>query len=132
MNKCIFLGRFTKNTETNDANGLLVAKNSLALDRGKDKDGNDRGTDFIRVIAFGKRAEFMQKYVTQGRRFLVETHVQTGDYTNKDGVKVYTTDFIVDSIEFADSKPAENAPTTPANDDYMDIPNDIDEELPFN
>lgn len=136
MNKCIFMGRVTKDSEVRYAdNSLAVARNSMAIDRGKDKDGNDRGADFINLVAFGKTAEFCEKFMTKGRRFLIESHVQTGSYTNQEGNKVYTTDFVIDRIEFADARPegtvAANA-STASDSDFMNLPDGIDEELPFN
>lgn len=137
MNRCIHTGRLTRDSEikfSSDGN-TKIARNSLAVDRGKDKDGNDRGADFINLVAFGKRADFFEKFATKGRKFLVESHVQTGSYKDKDGKTIYTTDFVVDNIEFADSKPEGTvaaAVQQAQDDDFMNIPDDIDEELPFN
>ena len=138
MNKCIFMGRVTKDSEVRYVdvyNSLAVARNSMAIDRGKDKDGNDRGADFINLVAFGRTAEFCEKFMTKGRRFLIESHVQTGSYTNQEGNKVYTTDFVIDRIEFADAKPegtvAANA-SAASDSNFMNLPDGIDEELPFN
>lgn len=138
MNKCIFLGNIGKDAEVKyTEQKMAVARTSIALNRGKDKDGNDRGVDFVNLVGFGKTAEFMEKFVKKGRRFLVETHVQTGSYKNQKGDTVYTTDFVVDSIEFADSKPATQPAEKPVQtaptdaDGFMNIPDGIDEELPF-
>lgn len=128
MNKCIFLGNLVKDFEVRYGNnGLAVARAALALNRGKDKDGNDRGADYINLVAFGKTAEFFEKYGTKGRRFLLEAHVQTGSY-EKDGNKVYTTDFVVDHAEFADSKP-DNAKADSNNSDGFSV--DYDMDIPF-
>lgn len=131
MNKVIALGRLTKDMTISQSNDLKIAKGALALDRGKDKDGNDRGADFPNIVAFGKRAEFFERFGQKGRRFLIEGHLQTGNY-EKDGVKHYTTDIIVDRVEFADSKATSEEPTpAPASDGFMNVPEDMCEELPF-
>ena len=136
MNLAIFQGNLVRDMEISERNDLKVARGAVALDRGKDKDGNSRGADFPSIVAFGKRAEFFEKFGKKGRRFTFECHVQTGSY-EKDGVKHYTTDFIIDRVEFADSKSTEaqngtqDAPAVDPNG-FMQIPDDIDEELPFN
>ena len=126
MNKCVLLGRTTKKPDVRYTQGnepMAVARFNLAVDR-KKKDG---GADFISIVAFGKTAEFCQKYVDKGQKIAIEGHIQTGSY-EKDGHKVYTTDVIADGIEFADSKkPADN----PSGEDFMDIPDGLGEELPF-
>lgn len=135
MNRCFFLGRLARDFECRvSQSGTNIARSSFAVDRGKDGQGNDRGADFLNVIAFGKIADFCEKYGHKGRRFLIETHVQTGSYENSEGKKVYTTDFVIDRIEFADSKPEGNAQPQPQNNgsDWMNIPDGIEEELPFN
>lgn len=131
MNDCKFTGRMTKDSEiTRTQSGTVIARNSLAIDRGKDKDGNDRGADFINLVAFGKTAEFFEKYVTKGRKYVIaKSRVQTGSY-EKDGHKVYTTDFVVENIEFADSN--NSAPAKTNANDFMDIPDSDIDELPFN
>lgn len=138
MNKCIFLGNIGKDAEVKyTEQQMAVARTSIALNRGKDKDGNDRGVDFVNLVGFGKTAEFMEKFVKKGRRFLVETHVQTGSYKNQKGDTVYTTDFVVDSIEFADSKPATQPAEKPAQtaptdaDGFMNLDGIEEGELPF-
>lgn len=131
MNKCILMGNLTKDTEVHDGS-VKVARNSMALSRGKDKDGNDRGTDFVNLVGFGKTADFMERFCSKGRRFLIDAHVQTGSY-EKDGRTIYTTDFIIDRIEFADSKAdTQPAPVSQPVDVFMAIPDCIEEELPFN
>ena len=131
MNSAIFMGNLTKDFEIKNTDTVKIARGGMALNRGKDKDGNDRGTDFINIVAFGRRADFFERFGQKGRRFLIETHVQTGSYKNKDGNTVYTTDFIVDSVEFADSK-TETTPAPVTDDGFMSIPDGIDEELPWN
>lgn len=129
MNKCIFLGNLTKDFETSTSqSGVTIGKSGMALNRGKDSNGNDRGSDFINLVAFGKTAETLQRFGQKGRRFLIETHVQTGSYDAKDGHKVYTYDFVIDRFEFADSKTTEEKPI---DSGFMDIPDGVDEELPF-
>ena len=136
MNLGIFVGRLTRDSSvTTTQSGIKMARNTLAVDRGKDKEGNDRGADFIPIIGYGYKADFLEKYGTKGRRFAVKTHVVTGNYTNKDGVKVYTTDFVLDEIEFADSKPSGEQAAVPENatgDEFMQIPEELENELPFN
>lgn len=126
MNLVVLMGRLT--AEPNIAHGnITVAKYSLAVDRRS----KDKGADFIRCTAFSKSAEFAEKYLHKGTKIVVRGHIQTGSY-EKDGRTVYTTDVIVDEQEFAESK---SAGTTPAADPmagFMNIPDGIDEELPFN
>lgn len=129
MNKCIFMGNLSKKMEVRYGS-VTVARGSMALNRGKDKDGKDRGADFINLVAFGKTAEFFERFGDTGRRFLVECRVQTGSY-EKDGRKVYTTDFIVDHAEFADSIKSDD-PVNASGDGFVDIPDDIEKNLPFN
>ena len=143
-NICIFCGRATKAAEVTYTQGdkpMCIAKFSLAVDRR----GRDRGADFPNMIAFGKTGEFCEKYVKKGTKVVIRSHYQSGNYTNRDGVKVYTHDFIVDDIEFAESKAAAsqnteqttqqttqpNAQTGAGIDNYMNIPDGIDSEMPF-
>ena len=138
MNKCIHIGRATRDPEVRYAsiNSMCVARVTIAVDRKVKKDGEPTA-DFLNFIAFGKQGEFFEKYIKKGMKLAVESHVQTGNYTNKDGVKVYTTDFIVDSVEFCESKGsnsgnhAQEQPQS-GNDEWMNIPSGIDDsELPF-
>lgn len=105
----------------------------MALNRGKDKNGQDRGADFINLVAFGSTADLLDKYGVKGRRFAFECHVNTGSY-EKDGQRIYTTDFVIDRVEFisaqTEAKKEEATPTY--SDSFMDIPDNIAEELPFN
>ena len=142
MNKTILMGRLTRDPEvryTQGDNASAVARFSLAVDRRFKKDG-DQTADFINCVAFGKTGEFIEKYGHKGTKFVVEGRIQTGSYTNKDGQKVYTTDVVVEQVEFAESKASADDNTTnntvnsnaPTNTSFMDIPDGIDEELPFN
>lgn len=142
MNKVILMGRLTRDPEvryTQGDNASAVARFSLAVDRRFKKDG-DQTADFINCVAFGKTGEFIEKYGRKGTKFVVEGRIQTGSYTNKDGQKVYTTDVVVEQVEFAESKSSADGNTTnntansnaPTDTSFMDIPDGIDEELPFN
>lgn len=148
MNRVILCGRLTKEPEvrySQTANGsMAVARYTLAIDRAFKKDG-EQAADFINCIAFGKNGEFAEKYLHKGTKIIVEGRWQTGNYTNKDGQKVYTNDCVVERHEFCESK-AESAnnsgyspiqqpqpslaPVSSAND-FMTIPDNM-EELPFN
>lgn len=142
MNKVILMGRLTRDPEvryTQGDNASAVARFSLAVDSRFKKDG-DQTADFINCVAFGKTGEFIEKYGHKGTKFVVEGRIQTGSYTNKDGQKVYTTDVVVEQVEFAESKASADGNTTnntansnaPTYTSFMDIPDGIDEELPFN
>ena len=115
---------------------MAVARFTLAVDRRFKQEGQPTA-DFIRCIAFGKTAEFFERFGRKGTKFLIEGRIQTGSYTNKDGQKVYTTDVVVENTEFGESKNnqqnSDNPPPAPRdNDGFMNIPSGIDEELPFN
>ena len=137
MNRVWLCGRLTKDPDvryTQGAEPMAIARYTLAVDRRK-KDENS--ADFISCVAFGKSAEFAEKYLHKGIKIAVEGRIQTGSYTNKDGKKVYTTDVVVESTEFAESKnSAQQAPAEPAADmdeGFMSIPDGVDDEgLPFN
>ncbi len=146
MNKVILMGRLTRDPEVRYSTGatpLAIARYSLAVDRRFKKDG-EASADFINCVVFGKSAEFTEKYFRQGMRVTVCGRIQTGSYTNKDGVKVYTTEVVVEEQEFAESKGASEsnagsyqanrapAPSSNTGDGFMNIPDGIDEELPFN
>lgn len=141
MNKVMLVGRLTKDPEVRYSQGATqtaIARFTLAVDRRFKRDG-EQNADFISCVAFGKTAEFLEKYGRKGTKFVVEGRIQTGSYTNKEGVKVYTTDVAVENVEFAESKnvsdntDAGSAPAAaPADDGFMNIPDGIDEELPFN
>ena len=138
MNKIILIGRLTRDPEirysTND-NNTAIARYTLAVNRPFRKNGEQQA-DFLPCIALGKTAEFAEKYLAKGMRVAVEGRIQTGSYTNQEGQKIYTTDVVVERQEFLEKR-ADNGQQSPDNannydDRYMDIPNGIDEELPFN
>lgn len=144
MNKVILMGRLTRDPEIRYAqneNGTAVARYSLAVDRRFKRDG-DQDADFIGCVVFGKGAEFAEKYLAKGMKIVVTGRIQTGSYTNKEGQKVYTTDVVVEEQEFAESKAAsqgngggyQNAGSnnSTSGDGFMNIPDGVDEELPFN
>ena len=143
MNRCIFVGRLTRDPDIKQSQGgITIARFSIAVDRMKTKDNQNPGADFLNCVAFGSRGEFIEKYFHKGSKIILETHVQTGSYDGQNG-KVYTTDFIVDNAEFGESKnaqgnaqanseqPANNAPQAD-NNGFMNIPDNMAEELPFN
>lgn len=140
MNKVILIGRLTRDPEvkySQGENATAVARYSLAVDRRFKREG-EANADFIPCVAFGKPAEFAEKYLRQGMKIAVTGRIQTGSYTNKDGVKVYTTDVVVEEHEFCESKGTSGsgsastaAPQTDENG-FMGIADGIDEELPFN
>ena len=145
MNKVILMGRLTRDAEVRYSQGdasTAVARFSLAVDRRFKRDGDEQSADFINCVAFGRTGEFMERFGRKGTKFLVEGRIQTGSYTNKDGQRVYTTDVVVEQVEFAESKasgdnsgyvPADRpSPSGAAGDGFMNIPDGIDEELPFN
>ena len=138
MNKTILIGRLTKDPEirySQGSNPTAVAKYSLALPRKFKREG-EPDCDFINCVAFGKSAEFAEKYLHKGTKIAVVGRIQTGSYTNKDGQKVYTTDVVIEEQEFCESRQQqqqESQRTAPSsNDGFMNIPDGIDEELPFN
>lgn len=115
---------------------MAIARISLAVDR-KFKQEGQPTADFINCIAFGKTAEVIEKYVVKGTKIAVVGHIQTGSYTNKDGQKVYTTDVVIDELEFCESRSSQqsnsqSAPTPSGDMDFMKIDADLDEGLPFN
>lgn len=141
MNKVILMGRLTRDPEvkyTQGENTMAIARYTLAVDRRFKRDG-EAAADFINCVAFGRQAEFAEKYLRQGIRIVVTGRIQTGSYTNRDGNKVYTTDVVVEEQEFAESKNAQNHAAGQAAagkpqvdpDGFMNIPDGIDEELPF-
>ena len=135
MNKVILMGRLTRDPDVryiSGENATAVARYSLAVDRRFKRDG-EQTADFINCVVFGKGAEFAEKYLKQGTKIAVSGRIQTGSYTNKDGVKVYTTDVVVEEQEFAESKGSSSAPVNRAadKDDFMSIPEGSDDELPF-
>lgn len=159
MNKVILMGRLTRDPEVRYSTGnnpMAIARYTLAVDRRFKRDG-EAEADFISCVSFGKTAEFAEKYYRQGLKIVVSGRIQTGSYTNRDGQKVYTTEVVVEEQEFAESKSASqgsggntsnnrsnNTPNQASNngrnsssdpypaDGFMNIPDGIDEELPFN
>ena len=154
MNKVILMGRLTRDPDVRYSNGeqaTAVARFTLAVDRRVARKDGEQTADFIGCVAFGRTAEFVEKYFRQGMRMVISGRIQTGSYTNRDGQKVYTTDVVVEEVEFAESKASQErsgasagmptaAGTTPGGaaglttdkDGFMSIPDGIDEELPFN
>lgn len=141
MNSCIFYGRLVKDVELRySQSNVAVGRFTLAVNRAYQR--GDVKADFLNMVAFSKTAENIEKFFRQGSRIVVHCHVQNDNYTNKDGNKVYQTNFIVDSFSFVDTR-AEGGITdnqntqpapepTPSNyDGFMDIPSDLDTELPF-
>lgn len=127
MNIVMLIGRTTADPEVRYTQGeksMAVARFSLAVDRRFKKDG-EQATDFINCVAFGKTAEFFEKYIHKGVKIAIQGRIQTGSY-EKDGQKRYTTDVIVEQVEFAESKQAKNT-----QDDFVSIPEEITAELPF-
>jgi len=152
MNKVWLMGRLTREPEVRYAQGenpLAIARYTLAVDRrqSRSNNGDEPTADFITCVAFGRTGEFAERYLHKGTKIAITGRIQTGSYTNKDGVKVYTTEVVVEDHEFCESKNAQNAggnvggnnggfsgaPVTHgAGDGFMNIPDGIDEELPFN
>lgn len=138
MNKVILMGRFVRDPEiryTQGENSMAVARFTLAVDRRFKRD-NQPTADFISCICFRKTAEFVEKYCKKGTKLAVEGSWQTGSYTNKDGNKVYTNDCLVDNCEFAESKATaeqnQKNDNKSGNDDFMNIPDGVEDGLPFN
>lgn len=161
MNKVILMGRLTRDPEVRYSQGeqpLAIARYTLAVDRRQSRNnnnGDEQNADFISCVAFGRTGEFAEKYLRKGTKIAITGRIQTGSYTNKDGVKVYTTEVVVEDHEFCEGKNAAGngdngynnggnygnsnggasraqAPAGGAGDGFMNIPNGIDEDLPFN
>lgn len=137
MNKAIIIGRMTRRADiryTQGENQTCIARFTLAVNRKFAKEG-EKSADFISCIAFGRVAEFLERYGDKGIKFIVEGRIQTGSYTNKDGRTVYTTDVVVEQVEFAESKSsnaADQSRNIQPEEGFMEIPEGIEEELPFN
>ena len=134
MNKVLLIGRLTRDPEVRyggENKDKAVARYTLAVERRFKKDGDDTA-DFINCTAFGRGAEFAEKYLHKGNKIAVIWRIKTGSYTNKDGIKVYTTEVIVDEHEFADSKGAAVGTPDPNEGGFNPVVDGIDEELPFN
>ena len=154
MNKVILMGRLTRDPEVRYSQGespMAIARFSLAVDRrGRSNSTDGQTADFINCVAFGRNGEFAEKYLRKGTKIVLTGRIQTGSYTNKDGAKVYTTDIVAEEFEFAESKNSNgnsgavadnsfggfgggSAPSASAvGDGFMNIPDGLDEELPFN
>ncbi len=159
MNKVVLMGRLTRDPNVRYSQGenpMAVARFTLAVDRRRrrSENGDDQTADFISCVAFGKQGEFVEKYAHKGTKFCVSGRIQTGSYTNKEGQTVYTTDVVCEELEFAESKNAQasgdsfggfgenrsgnSGSSAPApapqgpEDGFMNIPDEIDDELPFN
>lgn len=126
MNKVILMGRLVRDPEVKYSNDMAIAKFTLAVDRRS----KDKETDFISCVAFGKTGELVEKYIKQGTKIALEGRWQTGTYTNKEGQKIYTNDCVAEQIEFCESK-KDDAPAKKSSDSFMNLPTDIDEEVPF-
>lgn len=152
MNRVVLMGRLTRDPDirySNGENATAVARFTLAVDRRFGRRDGEQTADFIGCVAFGRTAEFAEKYLRQGIKVAASGRIQTGSYTNRDGQKVYTTDVVLDDIEFAESKAASDAnrstmsggyqsapasapgPAGEAGDGFINIPVELDEELPF-
>ena len=132
MNKWAGLGRLTRDPEirkgkTSKGEEMLVARYTLAIDR----KGKDAGADFISCVVFGRGAEFAEKYLKKGTKIAVVGRIQTSNYTNKEGQKVYTTDVVVEECEFAESKAASGNSQPAPDDEFVPIPDGIEGDLPF-
>ena len=155
MNKAILMGRLTRNPDIRYTQGekpMCVARYTLAVDRRFKRDG-EQEADFISCVAFGRQAEFAEKYLQKGTKIVISGRIQTGSYTNREGARVYTTDIVVEEQDFAESKASaagsepeskaaatESAPKQkeetaanqpPLQDGFMTIPEGIEDELPF-
>jgi single-strand DNA-binding protein len=132
MNKVFLVGRLTRDPELRySSSNLATMRCAIAVDRQYVRDGEERGADFINIVAFGNRAETMSKYLTKGSQIAVDGRIQTGSYDGQDGKKVYTTDVIVENFQFLDTKGSRNMENVdmPTNED---IPNDTtDSSDPF-
>lgn len=145
MNKVILMGRLVRDPEVRYSQGdnaMAIARYTLAVDRRFNRNNDEATADFIGCVAFGKAGEFAEKYFRKGTKIAVTGRIQTGSYTNKEGQKVYTTDVVVEEQEFAESKNSSGADNSfgggqpqisgSAGNGFMNIPDGIDEELPFN
>lgn len=136
MNNVILIGRPTRDPEirySQSENPTAIARYTLAVNRPFKQNG-EQVADFISCVAFGKTAELIEKYVYKGSRIAVKGRIQTGSYTNQEGQKIYTTEVVVEQCEFLERANGQSNANTPENhgDGFMNIPDGIDEELPFN
>lgn len=135
MNKWLGIGRLASDPEVRYSQGdnaTCIARYRLAIDRRYGRT-EEQTADFISCVAFGKQGEFAEKYLRRGMKIAVEGRIQTGSYTNKDGQKVYTTDIVVENHEFCESKASGGSQASQTDEGgFMNIPEGIEEELPFN
>ena len=141
MNKVILVGRLARDpdvryTQPNSAEEqTCIARYTVAVDRRFRREGDSQTADFISCVAFGRQAVFAEKYLHKGIKMAITGRIQTGSYTNRDGQKVYTTDVVIEEQEFAESKAAaqttQQNPTPVSEDGFMEIPDGLEEELPF-
>ena len=138
MNKVVLIGRLVSDPETRYTQGenpTAIARYRLAVDRRFNREGETKA-DFINCVAFGKQGEFAEKHIHKGMKIAVVGRIQTGSYTNKDGVKVYTADVVCEEHYFCESKSSSGSGTAPSqqngSNDFMDIPDGMEDELPFN
>lgn len=140
MNKVILMGRLTRDPEVRYSGGentSAVARYTLAVDRRFKRNEADQSADFIGCVAFGRSAEFAERYLKQGMKILITGRIQTGSYTNRDGQRIYTTDVVVEDQEFTESKGNSGTNNSTASlpvgaDGFVNMPDDFQEELPFN
>ena len=134
MNKVFLIGRLVRDVDFKEGS-TNIARLTVAVDR-KFKTNGQTEADFISCVAFGKTADFVSKYFAKGSKIVIEGRWQTGTYTNRDGQKVYTNDCVIDAVEFGESKrAAESEAATPSAppevDDFMNLAEGIDDEMPF-
>lgn len=143
MNRVMLIGRLTKDPDYRATQNSSYARFNVAVDRRLKKDGAEQTADFPSCVAWGKTAEFVDKYFHKGMKIGIVGRIETGSYTDRNGNKVYTTDVVAEEVEFVESKNASGgggnaapvAQTTPpatSDDGWMNVPDGIDEELPFN
>lgn len=145
MNKVILMGRLTRDPDVRYSSGenpMAISRFSIAVDRRFKRNGDDQTTDFFNCVAFGKLGEFVEKYLRKGTKVVLDGELRNDNYTNKNGEKVYSMNIVANNIEFAESKnagtdtsgftPAGSAGATDPGDGFMNIPDGIDDELPFN
>lgn len=138
MNVVILMGRLTRDVEVrySQSSDVAVGRFTIAVEREYQKQGEERQADFVSCLAFGKTAEFIEKYFSKGRMIAVRGRIQTGSYQNKDGATVYYTEVLVDKANFTGEKREDGQQPAAAprdnGDGFMNIPDGIDEELPFN
>lgn len=134
MNSVVLIGRLTKDPELRYTAGtqMAIATFTLAIDRGKDKNGESKGADFPRVMVFGKSAENCEKFLAKGRLVGIQGRIRTGSYENDYGNKVYTTDVIADRVEFLEwgDKPQESSQRIRIGDAPSGF-SELNEDIPF-